>query len=52
LQCVLVRSQAIGECLAPYSKDVARMKAFKDARIAEIVEKGIGAAADPKEEKQ
>lgn len=47
--CVSIRLQAIGECVAPFSKDAARMQAFKDARIAEIVEKGIGAAADPKE---
>lgn len=40
--------QAIYECLGRYTKDEARVKAFKERRIDEIVEAGVGAAAAPK----
>ena len=38
--------QHIYECLGSYTKDEARIKEFKDRRINEIVDAGLGAAAD------
>lgn len=41
--------QAISECVAKYSHDEERKLAFRARRLNEIVESGVGAAADPKD---
>lgn len=43
---LFARMQHIYECLGSYTKDEARIKEFKDRRINEIVDAGLGAAAD------